>query len=156
MNRDPNRDTGGFRYTYSGRESAEIKKIRDKYRPATPDGQSPTDKMAHIRRLDARVNSRGTAVSLIVGVLSVLILGFGMSLVMTTDLPTALGLERVPAMFVGISTGLVGIIGVVVAYPLYHAVTERERRRVAPEIIRLTDELLQEADADIRPDAGDT
>jgi len=43
----------------------------------------------------------------------------------------------------GVVIGLLGIVGVVMAYPIYSAITKRERRKMAPEILRLTDELMK-------------
>ena len=66
--------------------------------------------------------------------MSVLILGIGMCCC----------LEWNDAMFFpGIVIGAVGIAGVALAYPLYKNITERERERIAPEILRLTDELMK-------------
>ena len=68
-----------------------------------------------------------------------LILGTGMSLCMT-DLGAALGHL---AMVSGILLGILGLIMVALAYPLYNCVLRKERRRIAPEILRLSDELLK-------------
>ena len=43
----------------------------------------------------------------------------------------------------GIPVGLLGMAGMGCAYPLYKRLTESERKRLAPEILRLTDELMQ-------------
>ena len=47
------------------------------------------------------------------------------------------------AMVLGIVAGLIGMILVALAYPLYNRVLKKERTRIAPEILRLTDELLK-------------
>ena len=47
------------------------------------------------------------------------------------------------AMFVGIPVGIVGIVLVALAWPLYNCILQKERRKIAPEILRMTDELLQ-------------
>ncbi len=44
----------------------------------------------------------------------------------------------------GIAIGLAGIAGMCLAYPLYSHITRRERERLAPEILRLTDELMEQ------------
>ena len=44
---------------------------------------------------------------------------------------------------VGIVVGIIGLIGVGISYPLYVCITKKERERLAPEILRLTDELLK-------------
>ena len=127
-----------FHYTYSAKEQEEIKAIREKY--AAPE---PTkDKMAQLRRLDASVTQKATTVSLVFGSIGALILGMGMSLAMT-DIGRIIGLGGGMAMLVGILIGMIGIVLVCVAYPVYNAIIKKEREKIAPEIIRLTDELMK-------------
>ena len=127
-----------FNYTYSAKEQDEIKAIRKKY--AAP--EETEDKMAQLRRLDASVTQKAQAVSLVFGVIGALILGFGMSLAMT-NLGEILGSYRGMAMLFGIIIGIVGIVLVSLAYPLYNHIVKKEREKIAPEIIRLTDELMK-------------
>ncbi|MBQ4600611.1 MAG: hypothetical protein IJB17_03150 [Oscillospiraceae bacterium] len=127
-----------FNYTYSAKEQDEIKAIRKKY--AAP--EETEDKMAQLRRLDASVTQKAQAVSLVFGVIGALILGFGMSLAMT-NLGEILGSYRGMAMLFGIIIGIVGIVLVSLAYPLYNRIVKKEREKIAPEIIRLTDELMK-------------
>ena len=116
-----------FNYTYSAKEQEEIKKIREKYVP------KEADKMEQLRRLDAGVTQKGTVVSLVVGIIGALILGTGMSMCMVwTEL-----------FVLGIIVGVIGIAAVSLAYPLYNYVTKKEHEKIAPEIIRLTDELMK-------------
>ncbi len=116
-----------FSYTYSAKQQEEIKKIREKYVP------KEADKMEQLRRLDARVTHKGTVISLVVGITGALILGTGMSMCMVwTEL-----------FVLGIIVGIIGIAAVSLAYPLYSYVTKKEREKIAPEIIRLTDELMK-------------
>lgn len=133
-----NNNNGGFSYTYSAKDQDEIRRIREKYAPRT----EKEDKMERLRRLDASVSKKAQAVSLVIGVIGTLILGFGMSLAMT-ELYAALGMTAGAAMAVGIPIGLVGIILVALAYPAYTFVTRRERERIAPEVLRLTEELMK-------------
>ncbi|MDE6529750.1 MAG: hypothetical protein K2K96_03130 [Lachnospiraceae bacterium] len=118
-----------FNYTYSASQQAEIKSIREKYIPPTEE----EDKMERLRRLDRSVTKTGTAVSIIVGIISALVFGVGMCCTMVWD-----GL-----MLPGIIIGVVGIIGIVSAYPLYIHITKKQRKKVAPEIIKLSDELMK-------------
>lgn len=122
-----------FHYTYSALQQEEIKNIRKKYAPPEE------DKMEQLRRLDRQTARKARARAIALGVIGALILGAGMSLAMT-DLS---GLPDGAAMFVGIPVGLVGIALVALAYPVYNRVLKKERRRVAPEILRLTDELMK-------------
>ena len=127
-----------FKLTYSAKEQEEIKAIRKKY--ATP--EQTEDKMAQLRRLDAGVAQKATSVSLVFGVIGALILGMGMSLAMT-DIGKIIGLAGGMAMLIGIIIGVVGIVLVSLAYPLYNRIVKKERQKIAPEILRLTDELMK-------------
>ena len=133
-----NQDQNGFTYTYSAKEQAELKRIRDKYTAPTV----AEDKMVRLRRLDASVTNTAQAVALAFGVIGTLVLGFGMSLIMT-DFAEFLGLGDSMAMVVGISVGIVGGILASLAYPIYNAIVKVKRKKLAPEIIRLTDELMK-------------
>ena len=131
-------EKSGFQYTYSAREQAELKRIRDKYTAPT----EIEDKMARLRRLDASVNNTAQVVALVFGVIGTLILGFGMSLIMT-ELSESLGISGDAAMMIGITVGIVGGILASLAYPMYNVILKAMRKRIAPEIIRLTDELMK-------------
>ena len=133
-----NQEKNGFSYTYSAKEQAELKRIRDKY--TAPPGAE--DKMTRLRRLDASVTNTAQAVAIVLGVIGTLILGFGMSLIMT-DLSEILGLNGNVAMVIGIAVGIVGGIIASLAYPIYNAIVKAKRKKLAPEIIRLADELMK-------------
>lgn len=117
-----------FQYTYSAAQRTEVEKIRKKYLPREE------DKLEQLRRLDQSATRRGTVVSLIFGIVGSLVMGTGMSCVLVWG-----GAWFVP----GIVIGLLGIALICCAYPLYHRVTEAERRKIAPEILRLTEELMK-------------
>lgn len=126
---DNNKENGSaFRYTYSAKEQEELIRIRQKYAPPEE------DKMEQIRRLDRSVNEKGTVISIILGVLGTLILGLGMSCALVWQ-----GMLFLPGIFIG----LAGIGILASAYPVYNHVTRKERERIAPEILRLTDELMK-------------
>jgi hypothetical protein len=133
-----NNKENGFSYNYSASEQAEIKNIREKYRQKTEE----EDKMARLRRLDASVTQTAEAVSLVFGIVGTLILGFGMSLVMS-DLAEKMNLDAIAAMVIGITSGVIGGILAGFAYPVYNYIVREKRKKIAPEIIRLTDELMK-------------
>ena len=133
-----NNSNEGFSYTYSAGEQAELKRIREKYTAPT----ETEDKMARLRRLDASVTQRAQTIALIFGVLGALILGLGMSLCMT-ELGAILGSYQSLSMAIGIIVGVLGGILASLAYPLYHVIVKTRRKKLAPEIIRLTEELLK-------------
>ena len=126
----------GFEFTYSAKEQEEIKRIRKKY--AVPAEEE--DKMAQLRRLDAGVYSKATTAALVIGIIGALVMGLGMSIVMT-DIGAVLG--TILAMVIGIGIGVVGIVLVCLAYPIYNRTLKKEREKIAPEILRLTDELMK-------------
>lgn len=133
-----NNKESGFSYCYSAKEQAEIKKIREKYTAPT----AAEDKMARLRRLDASVGGTAQAVALAVGMLGTLLLGFGMSIILS-DLASALGLTGGTALWVGIPVGIAGGVLAALAYPVYGAILALMRKRYAPEILRLSDELMK-------------
>lgn len=122
-----------FEYTYSAQRQQEIEAIRRKYLP------KEEDKMEQLRRLHSIPTQKAQAASIAIGVVGTLILGTGMSLCMT-ELGAVLGHL---AMVAGILVGLLGLVMVALAYPLYQSVLKKERRRIAPEILRLSEELLK-------------
>ena len=130
------KETGDFRFTYSAKEQEEVHRIRQKYQP------KEENKMEKLRRLDASVTSKATVVSLVLGIMGVLVLGSGMSLIMT-NIGSVIGLQGMFAMVIGIVIGIIGIASLACAYPVYTHIVKKERERIAPEILRLTDELMK-------------
>lgn len=122
-----------FEYTYSAERQQEIEAIRRKYLPREE------DKMDQLRRLHNSAYQKAQAASIGLGVIGALTLGTGMSLIMT-ELGAFMGALALAA---GILIGLVGMVLVALAYPVYNRVLKKERTRIAPEILRLTDELLK-------------
>lgn len=122
-----------FQYTYSAQEQSELERIRKKYLP------QEEDKLAQLRRLDRSASRKAETWAIVLGVLGTLILGTGMSLCMT-ELAALLGSAAIP---VGIAFGLLGLVLVALAYPVYNRVLKTERQRIAPEILRLTEELMK-------------
>lgn len=133
-----NNENNGFQYTYSAKEQAELKRIRDKYTPPT----EVENKMERLRRLDASVTKTAQVVAFVFGIIGTLILGFGMSFCMT-DLGEILCSHSGMAMVIGIIIGVVGGILASLAYPVYNVIVKSKRKKLAPEIIKLTDELMK-------------
>ena len=123
----------GFSFTYSAAQQQEVEHIRKKYLP------QEENKMERLRKLHRSAGKKAQAWSIAVGVIGALILGAGMSLCMT-ELGAALGNL---AMLIGILIGIVGMVLVALAYPVYNRVLKKQREHIAPEILRLTDELLK-------------
>ena len=115
-----------FEYTYSAPQQSEVLEIREKYLP------KEVTKLDQLRALDAGVTKRGTAVSLFHGILYALVLGLGMSCCMVWA-----GKLFLP----GVLIGCIGLAGVAATYPIYNHIVKQDRERIAPEILRLTEEL---------------
>ena len=123
-----------FTYTYSARQQEEVQNIRKKYLPPEE------DKMERLRKLHHSATQKAQAWALVLGVIGALIMGSGMSLVMT-DIGEVIGLTN--ALIPGIVIGIIGMIPVAFAYPTYNRILKKERQRIAPEILRLSDELMK-------------
>ena len=121
---DQNEET--FEYRYSAKQQEEIEAIRRKYLP------KEEDKMEQLRQMDKRVSRKGTIISIIIGVIGCLLLGIGMCCTM----------EWAGRWFVpGIIIGVIGIVMIALAYPLYERITKKERKKIAPLLLKLADEL---------------
>ncbi len=116
-----------FEYTYSAKQQSELENIRKKYLP------QEESKMDRLRRLDESVTHPGTMISIIVGIVGTLIMGFGMCLCLEWS-------EFIP----GVIIGVVGMVILAAAYPIYSKITQKQREKIAPEILRLTDEIENE------------
>lgn len=124
-----NENSNTFNYTYSSAEQEEIKKIREKYSQSL----QKDDRMERLRRLDESVERPGTIISLIIGIVSSLVLGVGMCCTMVwTDF-----------FVLGVIVGIIGIAGIIAAYPVYVRITKKQREKLAPEILRLSEELMK-------------
>jgi hypothetical protein len=115
-----------FTYSYSTKQQEEAKNIRQKYMPREE------NKMEQLRRLDKSAEKPGTIASLIIGIIGALLLGIGM----------VCTLVWVDYFILGIVVGVLGIAGVAVAYPVFFIVTKKQREKLAPQIMKLSDELI--------------
>ena len=122
-----NNNNGKFTYTYSATQQEEIKRIRAKYLP------QDESKMELLRRLDKSAEKSGTAASIAVGTIGTLLFGTGMACV----------LEWTDFLILGIVVGAIGIIGISLAFPIYKVMTKKQREKLMPQILQITDELMQ-------------
>ena len=115
-----------FEYNYSADRAKEIEAIRKKYE------DPKTDKFEQLKALDKQADKRGMITSLVLGIVGALILGTGMSIVMEGS--TAF-------MVLGIIIGVVGIVVLSAAYPLYKKIVKEDRAKVADQILTLSKEI---------------
>ena len=93
-----------FVYSYSAKQKKEIEEIRTKYLPKTE------NKLDKIRKLDESATRKATIQSIVVGLISSLIFGFGLCCVLVWK----------DSQFIqGIIIGIVGLCGMLLAFPLY-------------------------------------
>ncbi len=130
-----NQNGSDFNYSYSSKRNEEILKIRNKY-------EAPEEtKMERLRRLDSSVGRKASVAALSVGIIGTLIFGIGMSIFLSDEFAAVFAGAAVP---VGIVAGVLGLALLGAAYPLYSHIFKKESERLAPEIIRLTDELMKD------------
>lgn len=129
------KDNETFNYTYSAQQQDEIEQIRKKYLPK----QEQTDyeaKLEQLRRLDASADKAGIITGMAVGLLGVTMFAYGMVCV------TAWA----DNFFVlGVIIGMAGLVGIAAAYPLNRMVAAHQREKLAPEVLRLAEELKEES-----------
>lgn len=118
-----------FSYQYSAKENAEVQAIRKKYLPRSE------SKLEELKRLDEAVQTSGMVESLCAGIGGLLIFGLGMCLAMQV---IGSGLVM---MVVGILIGIIGIVGMLIAYPVYRKVFAATKEKYAPRILQLAEEL---------------
>ena len=84
--------------------------------------------------MDAQVTQKATMHAIIVGVIGALVLGMGMSCC----------LVWADSVFVlGIVVGMIGMGVLALAYPIYSRTIKKERERITPEVLRLTEDLMK-------------
>ncbi len=119
-----------FKYTApTEEERKEIDSIRRQYAP-----QDKTEtKMEKLRRLDALVKNTAVIWSLVLGIVGVLIFGVGLTMILEWNI-----------WLWGIVVMVVGSVPAALAYPVYKAVLQKYKNRYGAEILRLSEELLNE------------
>ena len=115
-----------FEYNYSAERAKEVEAIRRKYE------EPKEDKLEQLKALDRQAERRGKSLSIAIGVIGTLILGLGMSMVMVGE-----ALYFIP----GIIIGVLGIVALGAAYPVYKTVTQKDRAKVANQVLALVKEI---------------
>lgn len=111
-----------------------VQKIRTQYT------EKEHTRLDALKELDKKVKRPANVFAYIFGTLGAVIMGSGMSLVMT-EIGEAIGLEN--AMPVGIAIGVVGLAMAVVNYPIYKSILSTRRKKYADKIIALSDEIMK-------------
>ena len=112
-----------------------VEKIRTKY------VEKKDSLLDELRKLDRKVKAPAEVFAYIFGSISALIMGAGMSLVMT-DVATLLGLGDMTVP--GIAVGVVGMVLAIVNYPIYKGILSSRKNKYADKILALSNKILSE------------
>ena len=123
-----------FNYNYSAKQSDQVQAIRARYM------EHEVSKLELLKKLDAQVKRPANVFGYIFGSIAAIIMGCGMSLVMT-DLPQMLDIAN--PMTVGIAIGVVGLVLSLINYPVYKKMLASRREKFAPQILALSDEIMK-------------
>ena len=110
-----------------------VQKIRTQYT------EKESTELDALRALDRRVKRPANVFSYVFGSISAIIMGAGMSLVMT-DIGTTVGIDN--PMMPGIVIGMIGLVLAIANYPIYKNILTSRRRKYADEIIALSDKIM--------------
>ena len=92
-----------------------------------------------LRELDAKVKRPANVFAYIFGTISAIIMGCGMSLVMT-DIGSTIGMTD--TMVPGIIIGIVGMLMAIINYPIYKGILGSRRKKYADQIMKLRDKIM--------------
>ena len=111
-----------------------VQKIRSQYT------EKESTELDALRNLDAKVKRPANVFAYVFGSISAVIMGAGMSLVMT-DISKMIGLGN--PMLYGIIIGIVGMVMAIVNYPIYKKILDSRRKKYADEVFALSDKVMK-------------
>ena len=150
-----------FSYTYRPRQNPELLSIREKYlifnkkevitmnkndqeflvqKIRSQYTEKQHTELDELKALDAKVKRPANVFACIYGSLSAIVMGAGMSLVMT-DIGGTVGIAD--PMLPGIVIGVVGMLMALVNYPIYKRILGNRKKKYAQQIVALSDELMK-------------
>ncbi len=108
-------------------------KIRTQYM------EKQTTELDELRALDAKVKRPANVFAYIFGSISAIIMGSGMSLVMT-DIAETIGLAE--PLVPGIIIGVVGMLMAIINYPIYKGILGSRKKKYADKILKLSEKIM--------------
>lgn len=118
-----------FCYKYSAKDNKEVQEIRRKYLPQSE------NKLEELKRLDRMVQDSGMIEALCAGIGGLMVFGLGMCLAMQV-----LG-SGILVIVLGVLLGIIGVVSMVAAYPIYRRIYNRAKEQHTPRILELSEEL---------------
>ncbi len=119
---------GTFHYRYSAANNREIENIRKKYLP------QEESKLDRLKKMDYQVKTAGIIQALTLGIIGCLIFGIGVCFLL--EVFTA-------APWLTAVLMMLGILIMLPAYPVYRHIARKTKERLAPEILKLSDEIIK-------------
>lgn len=110
-----------------------VQKIRTQYT------EKEHTQLDALKELDAKVKRPANVFAYIFGIISVIIMGCGMSLVMT-DIGTTLGMTD--TMAPGIIIGIAGLALTIINYPIYKGILNSRKKKYADQILALSEKIM--------------
>ena len=110
-----------------------VQKIRTQYT------EKQHTELDELKELDAKVKRPANVFAYTYGSVSAIVMGSGMSLVMT-EIGTIIGISN--AMLPGVVIGVVGMAMALSTYPIYKKILAARKKKFAPEILALSDKIV--------------
>lgn len=114
-----------------------VQKIRTQYM----EKDNTENDLDMLRELDAEVKRPANLFGYIFGSIAAIIMGTGMSLVMT-DIGEQLGISN--TMPLGIVIGVIGMLMAIVNYPIYNKILSSRKEKYAGRILKLSEKIMSE------------
>ena len=112
-----------------------VQKIRSQYT------EKESTELDALRELDAKVKRPANVFAYVFGSISAIIMGCGMSLVMT-DIGATVGISD--PMLPGIIIGIAGMFMAIINYPIYKGILGARRKKFADKIIAISDKIMKD------------
>ena len=112
-----------------------VQKIRSQYT------EKESTELDALRELDAKVKRPANVFAYVFGSISAIIMGCGMSLVMT-DIGATVGISD--PMLPGIIIGIAGMFMAIINYPIYKRILGARRKKFADKIIAISDKIMKD------------
>ena len=110
-----------------------VRKIRTQYT------EKQHTRLDELKALDTKVKKPANVFAYVFGSISAIIMGCGMSLVMT-DIGATLGIAS--SMVPGIVIGVVGLLMALLNYPMYNGILNSRKKKYANRILKLSEEIM--------------
>jgi len=111
-----------------------VQKIRTQYT------EKEYTQLDELKKLDAKVKRPANVFAYVFGSISAIIMGSGMSLVMT-DIGEMIGMEN--SMVPGIVIGVIGMLLAIVNYPMYKKLLNSRKKKYAEQILKLSETIIK-------------